>query len=183
VLGFLLLYEATVSDSRFAVRRLLGQQGQQAQPGQQRPSGVAPTSGPNRAGEGAPEGAGDEGLAPGDSVNFTATAYCKGSVTASGVAPKRGVAAADPRLLPVGSVVQLDSVDKKYSGIYTVMDTGPAIRGATIDIYVWSCHEALRFGRRVVQVLLLRRGWDPRKPDAADSILPWRQPNGGGPGF
>jgi hypothetical protein len=42
--------------------------------------------------------------AAGVRLQFTATAYCKGEVTASGVAPRTGIAAADPNLLPVGSV-------------------------------------------------------------------------------
>src|SRR4051794_14001281 len=42
--------------------------------------------------------------APGERVAFTATAYCKGIVTTSGVAVQAGVAAADPEMLPVGSV-------------------------------------------------------------------------------
>ena len=39
---------------------------------------------------------------------FSATAYCKGLVTSAGVAAQTGVAAADPSLLPLGSVVELD---------------------------------------------------------------------------
>jgi hypothetical protein len=27
---------------------------------------------------------------------------------------------------------------------------------------MWSCHEALSFGRRAVQVTVLRMGWNPR---------------------
>jgi hypothetical protein len=46
--------------------------------------------------------------------------------------------------------------------VYTVMDTGPAVKGRLLDLYVWSCHEALAFGRRPVQVTVLRLGWDPR---------------------
>ncbi len=42
--------------------------------------------------------------APGARLAFNATAYCKGVTTASGVAAQTGVAAADPQLLPVGSV-------------------------------------------------------------------------------
>src|SRR5438128_2617755 len=64
---------------------------------------------------------------PGSRLAFTATAYCKGIVTASGVPAQNGVAAADPELLPVGSVVEIDSLPQKYNGIYTVMDTGPSI--------------------------------------------------------
>jgi 3D (Asp-Asp-Asp) domain-containing protein len=99
--------------------------------------------------------------APGAHVVFTATAYCKGATTASGVAPQTGVAAADPALLPVGSVVQIDSSEGSHSGIYTIMDTGPSVQGRLIDIYMWSCNEALEFGRRSVRLLVLRLGWNP----------------------
>ena len=44
-------------------------------------------------------------------------------------AAQSGVAAADPELLPVGSVIEIDSLPQKYNGIYTVMDTGPARAG------------------------------------------------------
>src|SRR2546423_8353757 len=47
---------------------------------------------------------------PGARLSFAATAYCKGLTTASGVAAQRGVAAADPELLPVGSVIQIDTL-------------------------------------------------------------------------
>ena len=46
---------------------------------------------------------------PGSRLAFSATAYCKGIVTASGVPVQSGVAAADPELLPVGSVIEIDS--------------------------------------------------------------------------
>ena len=42
-------------------------------------------------------------------LRFTATGYCRGTTTASGVNVRSGIAAADPDLLPVGSVVQIDS--------------------------------------------------------------------------
>jgi 3D (Asp-Asp-Asp) domain-containing protein len=91
-----------------------------------------------------------------------ATAYCKGLVTKSGVPVQAGIAAADPALLPVGSVVEMDSPDSRYDGIYTILDTGPAVQGAEVDIYMWSCHEALRFGRKPVGLTVLRLGWNPR---------------------
>ena len=99
---------------------------------------------------------------PGAKLAFTATAYCKGTTTASGVAVRRGIAAADPQLLPAGSVVSLSTGDVEFDGVYTVMDTGPAVKGRLLDLYVWSCHEALAFGRKPVQVTVLRLGWDPR---------------------
>ena len=95
-------------------------------------------------------------------VAFTATAYCKGTTTASGVSVRTGIAAADPGILPVGSVVNVATDDPKYNGVYTIMDTGPRVQGRIIDVYIWSCHEALRFGRRPIEVTVLRYGWNPR---------------------
>lgn len=100
--------------------------------------------------------------APGARLRFTATAYCKGTTTASGVNVRTGIAAADPDLLPVGSVIQVDRLGERYNGIYTIMDTGPKVQGRHIDIYMWSCHEALELGRRTIQVVVLRLGWNPK---------------------
>jgi 3D (Asp-Asp-Asp) domain-containing protein len=94
-------------------------------------------------------------------LDFQATAYCKGRTTASGVVVRSGVAAADPALLPVGSVLNVTTDATKYNGIYTVMDTGPKVQGRILDLYMWSCHEALAFGRKEVQVTVLRLGWNP----------------------
>ena len=96
---------------------------------------------------------------PGARVDFQATAYCKGHTTASGIRVRAGIVAADPKVLPIGSVIQLDGVPEPYRGIYTVLDTGPAVQGNIIDLYIWSCHEALDFGRRKVTLTVLRRGW------------------------
>ena len=90
---------------------------------------------------------------------FHATAYCKGETTASGIAVRAGIAAGDPKILPIGSVIRVDGIDKRYQGVYTVLDTGPAIQGREIDVYMWSCYEAKAFGRRQVTVTVLRRGW------------------------
>ena len=94
-------------------------------------------------------------------LDFQATAYCKGRTTASGVVVRSGVAAADPALLPVGTVLNVTTDATKYNGIYTVMDTGPKVQGRILDLYMWSCHEALDFGRKQVQVTVLRLGWNP----------------------
>jgi 3D (Asp-Asp-Asp) domain-containing protein len=95
-------------------------------------------------------------------VPFTATAYCDSGKTKAGVRTRSGVAAADPRLLPVGSVVRLRTPEKpRYEGIYTVMDTGSAVLGRRIDLFVANCHEARDFGLRRVVVRVLRLGWDP----------------------
>jgi 3D (Asp-Asp-Asp) domain-containing protein len=95
-------------------------------------------------------------------LKFTATAYCKGTTTASGVSVQTGIAAADPDLLPVGSVIQVDTLGDRYNGIYTIMDTGPQVQGRHVDIYMWSCNEALALGRRNASITVLRLGWNPR---------------------
>src|SRR4029079_6154621 len=100
--------------------------------------------------------------APGARLRFTATAYCRGTTTASGVNVRNGIAAADPDLLPVGSVVQVDRLGDRYNGIYTIMDTGPAVQGRHIDIYMWTCTEAMALGRRDISLSVLRLVWTPR---------------------
>ena len=108
---------------------------------------------------------------------FSATAYCKGSTTASGVNVRSGIAAADPDLLPVGSVVQVDAPGTRYDGVYTVMDTGPAVQGRHLDLYMWSCNEALRFGRTAVRIAVLRLGWNPAhsSPGLVDTLFRRRE--------
>jgi hypothetical protein len=46
-----------------------------------------------------------------------------------------------------------------------------------LDLYMWSCHEALRFGRKQVQVTVLRLGWDPRasSPGLVDRLFRRRE--------
>ncbi len=110
---------------------------------------------------------------PGARLQFSATAYCKGNTTASGVEVRTGVAAADPAILPVGSVVTVTTDSPRYNGVYTVMDTGPEVKGRELDLYLWSCNEALQFGRKQVQINILRLGWNPNAstPSLIDRIF------------
>jgi 3D (Asp-Asp-Asp) domain-containing protein len=143
--GFVLLYEVTVMDSRYADRQALELEA------------AAPALGAR--------------------LRFTATAYCKGTTTASGVNVRTGIAAADPDLLPVGSVVQIDRLEDRYNGIYTIMDTGPSVQGRHIDIYMWSCIEALALGRRDMIITVLRLGWNPQtsRPGLIDRLFHRRE--------
>jgi 3D (Asp-Asp-Asp) domain-containing protein len=86
--------------------------------------------------------------------SFTATAYCLSGRTALGHGVRRGIIAADPRLLRLGSKVILNAGG--YTGQYLVSDTGGGIKGRRIDIWVPSCAEARRFGRRTVAVSLVQ---------------------------
>ena len=105
----------------------------------------------------------------GSRLVFEATAYCKGTTTASGVSVRTGIAASDPSILPVGTVVNISTDNERYNGVYTIMDTGPAVQGRILDLYMWSCHEALAFGRRPVEITVLRLGWNPR--DSTPSVV------------
>lgn len=124
--------------------------------------------------------------APGVRLRFTATAYCRGTTTASGVNVRSGIAAADPNLLPVGSVVRIERLGDKYNGVYTIMDTGPKVYGRHLDIYIWNCDEALRLGRRPMLITVLRMGWNPLNSTPTlverlfrqrEAVLPPRQPS------
>lgn len=95
-------------------------------------------------------------------ISFTATAYSLRGRTASGQYVRRGLIAADRRVLPIGTRVRLEA--GSYSGEYTVADTGGAVRGRKIDIWMPSTGEAMRFGRRPVKLTVLGR---PRARSAA----------------
>ncbi len=84
---------------------------------------------------------------------FTATAYCLRGRTASGAKVRNGIIAADPRVLRLGSTINLSAGG--YSGDYQVLDTGKRIKGRRLDIWMASCAEARRFGRRSVTVTLM----------------------------
>jgi len=94
---------------------------------------------------------------------YVATAYSLRGRTASGRPVSKGLIAADPRILPLGSRVKLEAGN--YSGEYLVADTGGAVRGRHIDIWTPSSREAMRFGRRVIKLTVLSWG-GKRKPTA-----------------
>jgi 3D (Asp-Asp-Asp) domain-containing protein len=165
IAGVFVFYEATIFDSQFATLQV-----QNAAPEVQPAAAdgrAAVATGRRRAAAVAP--------AAMPALRFVASAYCKGNTTASGVVPRSGIAAADDDLLPVGSVIQVSSLGPHYDGVYTIMDTGPKVHGRHIDIYLWSCTEAVQFGRRDATVVVLRLGWSPRDtaPTLFDRLLDW----------
>jgi len=86
-------------------------------------------------------------------ATYTATAYSLRGRTASGTHVSKGLIAADPRLLPLGTRVRLEA--GTYSGEYLVADTGGAVRGKKIDIWTPNNREAFRFGRRLVKLTVI----------------------------
>ena len=95
-------------------------------------------------------------VAPVPGETYTATAYSLRGRTASGKPVARGVIAADPRVLPLGTRVRIDAGE--FSGEYVVADTGGAVRGRKIDIWTPTAREAMRFGRRAVKLTVLELG-------------------------
>lgn len=61
--------------------------------------------------------------------------------------------AVDPRVIPLGSLVYIDSL-----GIGMATDTGRKIKGMIIDICFSNMGEAMKWGRRKVIITVLRRG-------------------------
>jgi 3D (Asp-Asp-Asp) domain-containing protein len=90
--------------------------------------------------------------------NYTMTAYCLKGRTSMGHPVRRGVVAADPKLLPLGSMIEV--LAGSWTGNYLVSDTGGAIKGRRLDLWTPSCGEAFRFGRRKVRVRVISK---PRK--------------------
>jgi 3D (Asp-Asp-Asp) domain-containing protein len=89
-------------------------------------------------------------------ISYVATAYSLRGRTASGRPVSKGLIAADPRVLPLGSRVRLEAGN--YSGEYLVADTGGAVRGRRIDIWTPTSREAMKFGRRTIKLTVLSWG-------------------------
>jgi 3D (Asp-Asp-Asp) domain-containing protein len=90
-------------------------------------------------------------------TSFEATAYTIEGETASGAQTRKGIVAADPKVLPIGSRIRVQGAGQ-YDGEYTVKDTGREIKGREIDVYIANDAEAKRFGRKNVTVEVLERG-------------------------
>ncbi len=92
---------------------------------------------------------------------YKATAYCLRGKTASGRYVRRGIVAADPRILPLGTRIYMSG--GRYSGNYLVADTGGKIKGRILDIWVPSCREARAWGRRTVYVKKIGKAKSKKK--------------------
>lgn len=71
-------------------------------------------------------------------------------LTASGIPARRGIVSVDPRVIPLGTRVYVMGY-----GPALAADTGGAIKGSRIDVCVEDYNEAIRFGRRTVEVYIL----------------------------
>ena len=124
---------------------------------------------PKRAAPSRPQMASRGGLNARKVISMTATGYdlsfasCGKNpgdrgygITASGTKAKIGTASVDPRVIPLGTRLYIESLDStKDYGYAVAEDTGGAIKGNRIDLFFNTASDARRFGRRSVKVHIL----------------------------
>jgi 3D (Asp-Asp-Asp) domain-containing protein len=77
-------------------------------------------------------------------------------ITASGTKAQPGTVAVDPRVIPLGTKLYVASIDGSPDyGFATAEDTGGAIKGNKIDLFMESGTDCYNFGRRQVKVYIL----------------------------
>lgn len=79
-------------------------------------------------------------------------------ITASGARAKRGTVAVDPRVISLGTKLYIKSLTPGVPdyGFAIAQDTGGAIKGNKIDLFMDTVWECLQFGRRPVMVYILK---------------------------
>lgn len=76
--------------------------------------------------------------------------------TALGTNARHGVVSVDPRVIPLGTRLYIESLDgTKDYGYAVAEDTGGAIKGHRVDLFFGDSNAARRFGRRKVRVHIL----------------------------
>jgi len=77
-------------------------------------------------------------------------------LTASGTKARVGAVAVDPRVIPLGTKLYVESLDgTKDYGFCVAEDTGGAIKGNKIDLFFNTAGEVRKFGRRKVRVYIV----------------------------
>jgi len=91
---------------------------------------------------------------------FVATGYSKNDtsqgttgITATGKVAVEGIIAVDPKIIPLGTTVEI-----KDMGVFIADDRGGKIKGNRIDIFFDSKEEAVDFGKKSVWVRFLDYG-------------------------
>jgi 3D (Asp-Asp-Asp) domain-containing protein len=85
------------------------------------------------------------------------TASCKGcsGVTSTGINLKKNpglkVIAVDPSVIKIGTKVYVEGYGYAIAG-----DTGGAIRGNKIDVFIPNKSDALKWGRKTVKIKILK---------------------------
>jgi len=86
----------------------------------------------------------------GGTMTVSSTCYCLRGNTASGLPVGPGIAATDPTVIPMGTRFSAPGY-----GNAVAADTGSAVKGATIDLWVADCAKASAWGRQTVTITFL----------------------------
>ena len=81
---------------------------------------------------------------------MVSTAYAIHGTTATGLRTRRGICATDPRVIPLGT-----QLDVPGYGRCVAADTGSDIKGNRIDVWLPTVREALQWGFKTVTVTIL----------------------------
>ena len=86
----------------------------------------------------------------GQQLTVSATYYCLPGSTASGLPVGPGIMATDPSVIPLGTRAYVPGY-----GNAVAADTGSAVKGFTIDLWVADCKKAKAYGRQTLTVKIL----------------------------
>jgi peptidoglycan hydrolase CwlO-like protein len=136
------------------IESLLARAGEAEQRAQEITASASPPAEPAAPEESAeepvssPSGA-DVSPEPGRQVTVSATKYCLTGTTATGVPVQPGIIATDPAYIPLGTRMFVPGYGEGVAA-----DTGGAVLGWTIDLWVASCPEATAYGRQTVAITI-----------------------------
>jgi len=91
-------------------------------------------------------------------IVMEASAYTKSveeqtykGITKSGTQVSRGTVSVDPRIIPLKTKLYIEGYGEAIA-----LDTGGAIKGNRIDLYMETKKEAFKFGRKDVKVFIIK---------------------------
>lgn len=84
-------------------------------------------------------------------LKVEARSYCMGGFTSRGAPTRVGVVAVDPAVIPFGSKIYVPGY-----GWGTALDTGGAIRGNSIDIWMPTYSQCMQWGVRSITVKVVK---------------------------
>lgn len=84
-------------------------------------------------------------------MKVVATAYSGDTITSTGTTPKWGTIAVDPSVIPYGTKVYIPQFDMTF----VAEDTGSAIRGNKIDIFMPDSSKVDSWGRKTIDIYIV----------------------------
>jgi len=77
-------------------------------------------------------------------------------ITYSGTRAKRGTVAVDPKVIPLGTRLYIESLDGSADyGFAVAEDTGSAVKGKIVDLFMESESDVAAYGKRKVRVYII----------------------------